>query len=231
VKAIGRESRYLKPYLLAALTAVPPSHPLAAPARSVLETWDGSAFADAVTSTSLDAGEVIFATWLSLMLTATFGDELGSRVGEAGANMLIHVLDQALTGESGVPPSRDYLNGVNPNAVMTAAFDQTLAVIAAAQGPNPSAWTGPRGAITFTHPLGTVASIPNSNRATYGQIVVLSRPHITAENIYTLGQSGFIGLVPPAGFALDPHFLDQLNLYQAFRYKPMRLYLNAQLTQ
>ena len=48
-----------------------------------------------------------------------------------------------------------------------------------AQGNNPAAWTGPRGSITFTHPLiGVVASIPNSNRATYGQIVVLGRPHM-----------------------------------------------------
>ena len=83
MKAIGREARFLKPYLLQALTDVPPAHPLAAQAKTIVEAWDGSAFTDAVTSTNLEAGEVIFATWLSLMITNTFGDELGARVGEA----------------------------------------------------------------------------------------------------------------------------------------------------
>ena len=230
VKAIGREARFLKPYLLLALTDVPASHPLAPQAKSIIEAWDGNAFSDAVTSTSLHSGEVIFSTWLSLMLTNTFGDELGARVGEASSNTLIHTLDFALTGDSGVPPSRDYFNGINPKVVMSATFDQTLAILAAAQGSNPALWTGPRGSITFTHPLiGTVASIPNSNRATYGQIVVLGRPKISGESIFTLGQSGFLHLVLPGSFTLDPHFLDQLGLFRNFEYKPMRFFQNAQL--
>jgi penicillin amidase len=230
VKALGREARFFKPYLLAALDAVPPSHPLAAQARAIVAAWDGSAFADAVSSTSVHAAEVIFSTWLDVMVRAAFSDELGPRVGEAGSNMLLHVLDAALTGASGVPPSRDYFNGVQPNVIMSTVFDQALTVIAATQGSNPAAWTAPRGTINFTHPiLGVVATIPNSNRATYGQIVVLRRPHITAENIYTLGQSGFIGLVPPSGFVFDAHFNDQLNLYRVFAYKPMHLFQNAQL--
>lgn len=232
VKGNGREARFLKPYLLAALSDVPPAHPLGAQAKAVVEAWDGNAFTDAVTSTNLQAGEVIFSTWLSLMLTNTFGDELGSKTGEASSNMLIHVLDFALTGESGVPPSRDYFNGANPNARITASFDQALAVLAAAQGPNPAAWTGPRGSITFSHPIiGNVASIPNSNRATYGQIIVLGRPKITGESIFTLGQSGFLHLVLPSGFTLDPHFNDQLGLYRNFEYKPMRFFQNAQLKE
>ncbi|HEX6624997.1 MAG TPA: penicillin acylase family protein, partial [Pyrinomonadaceae bacterium] len=222
VKGNGREARFLKPHLLAALNDVPPAHPLAAQAKAIVEAWDGNAFTDAVTSTSLQSGEVIFSTWLSLMITNSFGDELGSRVNEASSNMLIHALDFALAGNSGVPPSRDYFNGVNPKVVISATFDQTLAVLAAAQGNNPAAWTGPRGSITFTHPLvGVVASIPNSNRATYGQIVVLGRPKITGESIFTLGQSGFLHLVLPNGFAFDPHFNDQLGLFRNFEYKPM----------
>ena len=232
VKAIGRESRFLKPYLLAALAQVPPAHPLGAQAKAVIETWDGNAFTDAVTSTNLQAGEVIFSTWLTLMITNTFGDELGSRTNEASANMLIHVLDFAFTGQSGVPPSRNYFNGANPNAVMSATFDQTVAVLAASQGANPALWTGPRGTINFTHPIiGPVATIPNSNRATYGQIVVLGRPKITGESIFTLGQSGFVHLVLPSGFALDPHFKDQLPLYTNFQYKPMRFFRNTQLKE
>ena len=230
VKAIGREARFLKPYLLTALNDVPPAHPLAAQAKAIVETWDGNAFANAVTSTNLHSGEVIFSTWLSLMLTNTFGDELGARVNEASSNMLIHTLDFALAGDSGVPPSRDYFNGVNPKAVMSATFDQTLAVLAAAQGANPAVWTAPRGSITFSHPLlGVVASVPNSNRATYGQIIVLGRPKITGETIFTLGQSGFLQLVLPNSFAFDPHFMDQRGLFRNFEYKPMRFFQNTQL--
>jgi len=201
-----------------ALSDVSPVHPLGAQAKSIIEAWDGNAFADAVTSTSLHSGEVIFSTWLTLMLTNTFGDELGARVGEASSNMLIHALDFALTGDSGVPPSRDYFNGINPKVVISAAFDQTLAV--------------PRGSITFSHPLlVVVASVPNSNRATYGQIIVLGRPAITEESIFTLGQSGFLQLVLPSSFAFDPHFMDQLGLFRNFEHKPMKFFKNAQLQE
>jgi penicillin amidase len=41
--ALGRPSRYLLPYLLQALDAVPPAHPLAAQARALVEAWDGNA--------------------------------------------------------------------------------------------------------------------------------------------------------------------------------------------
>jgi hypothetical protein len=84
--------------------------------------------------------------------------------------------------------------------------------------------------ITFTHPLlGVVASVPNSNRATYGQIIVLGRPAITGETIFTLGQSGFLQLVLPSSFAFDSHFMDQLGLFTAFEYKPMSFFKNTQL--
>ena len=230
VKALGREARFLKPYLLLALNDVPAAHPLAAQAKAIVEAWDGNAFPDPVTSTTLYSGEVIFSTWLSLMLTNTFGDELGSRVGEASSNMLIHTLDFGLTGTSGVPPSRDYFNGINPKVVMSATFDQTLAILAAVQGANPATWTAPRGSITFTHLLiGVVASIPNSNRSTYGQIIVLGKPKITGESIFTLGQSGFLQLVLPSSFSFDPHFMDQLPLYRNFEHKPMRFFRNTQL--
>jgi hypothetical protein len=158
------------------------------------------------------------------MLANTFSAALGVRVGEASTNMLIHVLDDALGGGSRVPPRRDYFNGADPSAVISASFDEALAAL----GPDSAAWSiRSRGSITFTHPVvGNVASIPNSNRATYAQIVVLSQPKIQSENIFTLGQSGFIRLVPPNGFALDPHFGDQLDLFRLFQYKRMPLLAN-----
>jgi penicillin amidase len=232
VKAtLGRESPFLLPYLFSALDAMPPAHPRSAAARAVLAAWDGSAIADAITSTTLQAGEVIFSAWLARALADTFGDELGASLPSASANMLLHALDDELGGGSSVPPSRDYFNGISPLAVLSASFDEAVAVLAAAQGPDPSSWTAERGTTTFSHPLfGPVASIPLSNRATYGQIVQLKEPRSEGENIFTLGQSGRIDL-GPAGLAFDAHFFDQLGLYRAFEYKPMPLYLNKQLKE
>jgi len=230
----GRRARFLKPYLLAALDICPPSpppHPLRAQARAVLEAWDGSALADAITSTTLEPGEVIFAGWLGQMRTIVFLDELGANVSLATANVLTHVLDNALGGGSGVPPSRDYFNGFDPNAKMCQAFDQALLVLGPA-----SAWSAQqRGTVLFRHVLfptiPQVGTMRQSNRATYAQIVVLRSPTPSAENILTLGQSGFIAGVPPASPIFDAHFADQLELYRDFHYKPMPLFRNTQLQE
>jgi penicillin amidase len=226
----GRVARFLKPYLLAALESVPPTNPLAGQAKTVLEAWDGSRFADARTSTNLEPGEVIFGTWLTRMLNNTFGD--GTDIGAASPNMLIHVLDDALGHGSGVPPRRDYLNGANPNAVISTAFDQALTAL----GTDPAAWSSrPRGTITFKRPefptIPSAGSIPESNRGTYAQIITLGNPTITSDNIITLGQSGFIGLGATGAPVFDPHFNDQLPLYRDFHYKPMHLYRNTQVQE
>jgi hypothetical protein len=229
---LGREALFLMPYLRAALGAVPPAHPTAASARALLDSWDGSAFADAVTSTALLPAEVVFSTWLSQALANTFGDELGGRVADASSNMLLHALDQAIEGSSSVPPSRDYFNGVPPYQVLSASFDQALAALTAAQGTDPARWTAPRGNIVFAHTLlGTLATVPASNRATYAQLVQLKPRGMEAENIFGLGQSGRITLGPGGAPVLDAHFLDQNALYRNFEYKPMPLYLNRELKE
>jgi penicillin G amidase len=227
----GRESRYLMPYLLAALDAVPPTNPLAAQARAVLEHWDGSLFADAITSETLEPGQVIFSKWLELQLVNTFGDELGAQVSQASSNLLIHVLDDALGGGSAVPPSRDYFNGVNPNTVMSATFDQALVAL----GSDPTAWsTQPRDIVRFRHTLypavPEVATMLDSNRATYAYIVVLSNPTPPSESVLSLGQSGFIGLDATTNLPVfGPHVRDQIELFRNFGYKPMHLFRNSQL--
>ncbi len=246
----GRPARFLKPYLLAALDAVTPAHPLAPQARAVLEAWDGSDFADAVTSTNLEPGQVIFSAWQTRMLQNTFGDELGtSNVAQATVNTLLHVLDDALGGGSGVPPSRDYFDGCDltvfsacdPYVIMSKTFDQALATLGSA-----SDWSSrPRGVVRFRHHLSGITGIPNvgtvnipdigtipeSNRGTYAQIVVLSNPAISSENILTQGQSGFIRLGPSNTPEFDSHFKDQLELYRQFQYKPMPLFRNTQLEE
>ena len=219
VKELGREARFLKPYLLDALDMAGTSHP----AIEILEAWDGSAVADVIASMEFEAAEVIFSTWLELMILITFTDELGPWTDEAGTNMLLHVLDDALGKKgSGVPPSRDYLNNVDPNQVIAVVFDQTLAALTSQFGtPDPTQWTLPRGTIDFNHPFlpVSVGSIPLSNRATYAQIVIFGNKKVFAESIQPLGQSGFISF---AG-APDVHFADQLELFRNFEYKPMPL--------
>jgi hypothetical protein len=146
--------------------------------------------------------------------------------------MLLHALDQAIEGSSSVPPSRDYFNGVPPYQVLSASFDQALAALTAAQGTDPARWTAPRGNIVFAHTLlGTLATVPASNRATYAQLVQLKPRGMEAENIFGLGQSGRITLGPGGAPVLDAHFLDQNALYRNFEYKPMPLYLNRELKE
>ena len=233
VGGVGRNSRLLKPYLFAALDAVRPSHPLASQARAVVEAWEGNRFADARTSTTLERGQVVFSGWFNLMVTNTFRDELEANVGAANANTLVHVLDDALGGGSGVPPSRDYFNGIDPNVKISSTFDEALAAL----GPDPSVWSTRPGppTVTLRHPLfprvPDAGTIPDVNRGTYAQIVILGRPKITSVNIFPLGQSGFIQRTPAGDAQFDPHFADQLELYRDFLYKPMRLYLNTQLKQ
>ena len=63
--------------------------------------------------------------------------------------------------------------------------------------------------------------------------MALDKSGFRSENIFTLGQSGFIRLAPgmPGNYELDPHFRDQLDLYRRFEYKPMPLYRNTQLKE
>jgi penicillin G amidase len=228
---------YLKPYLLSALDAVPSTHPLAAQARAVLAAWDGARYADAVTSTTIQPGEVIFTEWLTTMRNNTFLDELCGpnqppcpNLSRATGQVLLHVLDERLGSGSGVPPSRDYFNGLDPNTQISAAFTQALSNL----GPDPAAWSNTdRGVTQFSRAfpaIPVVGSMLQSNKATFAQIIVFHTPKLYSESIVTLGQSGFIQLVNGAP-VLDPHFRDQLDLYRSFGYKPMRLYQNKQLQE
>jgi penicillin G amidase len=221
---VGRDSHLVLDYLLNALDAVPPAHPLAPAARALLAGWDGYDFPDAIASTLLSPATVIYRAWLPRMLTNTFADELGPVASQATVNMLLHVLDQTLTGAAGVPPSRDYFNGVDPNRVMSNTFDQILATLATQQGNNPAVWSSPRPVINFTHSMvGSVGTAPRANRSTWAQVVVMSHHEPYGETQLTLGQSGFISRNADGTFTLDPHFRDQLPIFTSYGYKPMPL--------
>ena len=111
------------------------------------------------------------------MLQNTFGDELKAVVSQATVGVLLHALDDALRvdgpcadlGGSCVPPSRDYFNGVDPNVVMSNAFDQALTAL----GSDPAAWSNqPRPQILFSHyVVGPIAQVPAFSRMTWLQHV------------------------------------------------------------
>jgi len=223
LKWFGNETRFLRAYLLRAIAAEAPHDERLQEVASRLVAWDGRFVSDVVAGTRLQPEEEIWNAWLSSALLNTFGDELGSAWSEANLNTLLHALDGAA---SGVPPSRDYFDRVGSGDVETAdqvlvqSLREALDILTARFGtPDIDSWITPRPIVSFVYPLGLVlGQIPISNRATYAQIVELSRP-IVAVNIIPLGQSGFIS---PAG-GLDHHFGDQLNLFRQFQYKPMQL--------
>jgi hypothetical protein len=59
---------------------------------------------------------------------------------------------------------------------------------------------------------------PSQERSTYMQGLELGR-RIRGVNVLPPGQSGFISKTGQ----LDPHFGDQIGLFDRFAYKPMRL--------
>ncbi len=77
-----------------------------------------------------------------------------------------------------------------------------------------------------------LATMLDSNRATYAYIVVLSNPTPSSESILSLGESGFIALDATNNRPVfGPHVRDQFELYRNFSYKPMQLFRNAQLQE
>lgn len=223
-KEIGRDSRYIRPYLLDALAAAPSTHPLAAQAKAMLESWDENVIEDAVTSTQYNVAYTIFWVWKDKLIHNAFGDEMGAHVDAVDANVLLHTLDGA---NSKVPPHLDYFNGADRNTVIVRSLEEALDSLSYVFGTTDmSGWLVPRGETVFQHPLGIeIGRIPLSNRSTYGQVVVLTNGRVEGYNIIPLGQSGFIS---PSG-ELDVHFRDQLDLYRNFQYKHMHFYRNARL--
>ena len=226
VKELGRDSRYLLPYLLDALAVVPSTHPLVPEATSSLQSWDQNVIDQAVGSTYYSDSYVIYWVWRDKLIHNVFGDEMGAHVDDVDANVLIHTLDGAA---SGVPPHVDYFNGADRSTVIVRSLEEALDSLTYLFGTSDMGqWLVPRGETVFRHPLGIeIGRIPLSNRSTYGQVIVLNGAGVTGYNIIPLGQSGFIS---PNG-DLDPHFRDQLDLYRNFEYKHMNFYKDTGLTE
>ncbi len=226
VPGLGRDSRYILPYLLNTLPATQSTDPLVPQAVSLLQAWNQNDFDDAITSTQDEVPYVIYWVWKDKLIHNVFDDELGADVDRVDANVLLHVLDGA---NSKVPPHLDYFNGADRSTVIVRSLEEALGSLTYLFGTSDmSQWLVPRGETVFKTLLGTeVGRIPLSNRSTYGQVVVLNQASVIGYNIIPLGQSGFIS---PNG-ELDPHFRDQLDLYRNFEQKPMHFYKNENLQE
>ncbi|MGM0400458.1 MAG: penicillin acylase family protein, partial [Chloroflexota bacterium] len=224
----GDETRYLRPYLLAAVDQEAPDDDRLQEAAALLEAWDGRLAEDAVVGEEIRAEQQIWRTWLTRMHENTFEDEFGTCLAETDITDItdINTLIHALEGQdSGVPPSRDYFDDVHTGGtetgdqILVQSLREALDELEEDLGEDMEAWTEERPTIDFTHPLGLhLGQVPLANRATYAQVIELSQP-MRAVNIMPLGQSGFID---PVTGDPDPHFGDQLDLYRQFEYKSMR---------
>lgn len=221
----GLRVEFLRSYIVQAVDEVGGGDAQLLQAKQLLEQWSGYVVEDAITSTLIEPGEVIFRAWLSQMLSNTFLDELGSSLlSEANFNTLTHVLDGPA---SGVPPSRDYFNGQDWRQVVVTSLREAIATLQARfNTPDMTAWRDPRPLTRFRHDLQFEVGppIPTSNRATYAQVIHLTDP-IEGVNIIPSGQSAFLGLNPsnPAVPLFSPALINQRAMFTNFEFIPTQM--------
>lgn len=206
----------LKPYLLAAIdkTQSANSDPRIKEAASHLRAWDNH-------KTNGSVAKVIFDAWLDQARSGIFADELGDLLTDKSpfftyrviaANMILHVFEGAA---SGLPPTRDYLNGKSKESVIIEALVRALDQLTKDRGEQMNLWTYDQGTL-FLRPL---PGIPFTNRGTYTFIAEMSKPLIRSESILPPGQSEN---------PQSPHYSDQRELAGFWRFKPL-LYKREQL--
>lgn len=213
----------LLPHLLRALESPNiPADPRLSQAAQVLRDWDHRADEGAV-------GETLFDRWRTRVLSDTFGDELGTHVQRildpfdpTGDSLLL----RALEGEAAsLPVARDYFNGLSPDLALVNSLIGALDELTAEFGtPDMAQWGWDPGTIKFVLGPLTFGEIPWHSRGSYMQFVELTHPWARGENILPPGESGTILEGPDGLLQLDPHFLDQLDMYRNWEYKPMPLY-------
>ncbi|HTV23339.1 MAG TPA: penicillin acylase family protein [Polyangiaceae bacterium] len=182
-------------------------------AISLLEAWDFTQVdADADGAYDSPAVALFNAFWRSLV-SRIFLDELGP---DAESALVGNLVKRLLDGPgAALPLAADYLDGETLDAALTRSLALAIDALTAAYGEQPESWRAPVAETVWTA-LGAAAA-PNTsfaNRGTYNQLVELSAGGVRAENVVAPGQNGDVQ---------SPHFADQLGLYEAFEYKPMRI--------
>ncbi len=223
-------AKYFKEDLIAAAAKV--DDPKVQQAVAQLRAWDNM-WADVDNDGKYDSvGQTVYEKWLSTMLAATFRDEFGEFLDyshplddiSTATAMLYHVLEG---GDSSLPAHVDYLAPLTADEARVDSLLAALAALEAEHGPDMSEWltrvrTGDFVSMNFLgipQSFGETYSIIFQNRGTQNHLVRLSAEGVVGVNINPPGQSGFVA---PSG-ELNPHYSDQLELYENWEYKPMLL--------
>jgi len=156
----------------------------------------------------------VFNTWWKAFSDKVFADDLG---GALDRTVVGNLAARMLEDDPALPLLHDYLGGMTVENALTGSLIDALDTLTVAYGSaDPADWLQPDALIHWS-PIGA-GTVPDTiwmNRGTYNQIVHLGMgPRLYAFNVISPGQSGD---------PFSPHFADQLGLYAAWTYKPMRL--------
>lgn len=184
-----------------------------------LRSWDQQRV-DRDGDGSYDSSAVtVFNAWYSTFVDATVVPRLGADYAADGfeRNTTANVVSRLLAGRHAVLPLQgDYLHGTTVRGVVTTSLISALDGLTRKYGTSSTdRWLTPDATISWSA-LGAVG-VPDTawmNRGTYNQVVSLDMVGPSGENVVAPGQSG-----DPR----SPHFADQLALFAAWRYKPMRI--------
>jgi penicillin amidase len=210
----------LKPHLLAAIdrTGAAFRDGRIKEASVYLRAWDNHATDGSVAKTIFDAWvvavrEMIFMDeFKELDATAAFLGQRNFFSRLMQPSLILHVIEGA---KSGLPPSRDYLNGKNKGEVIVNALTIAINDLTKKRGWQMNLWAYSQGEIDFRPLPGIIAT----SRGTYIQVVELSKPLFRGVSILPPGQSE------------DPrslHYSDQREMAGYWKFKPM-LYKREQL--
>lgn len=219
-------------------------------ALRAVRSWDGFLVDRDEDGRYDHAGRSIVDRWVSRLRERVFVDDLGDLQGFAREDLLWHVLNP----NDRLRERFDWLGGKRAEAEARRAFRQAVGELAEEFGSDrPVTWREEaelehyqRLNADLFHDLadpdpedsGHPGDVPDHiemDRGTYNHVVVfldppagagpLGRSASRAGSVIPPGQSGFIG---PLGQE-DPHYEDQLALYEEWGYKPMPLTLDEAL--
>lgn len=216
--------------------------PLAAQAAGLVAQWDygardddGNGFYDA-------PGLTVYRAWLGKLFERVFADDLPAPVyqshsglgypspqsGSAAPGPAVKLLWNALSEQSGVPQTYDFLNGQDKQALMLQALEDAVGELAVQQGNDPQAWRTPVTGMVFgTSNAGVPWAVDSEahaapvymNRGTKSYRVVMDQAGAEMCSVVAPGQSGFVA---PDGTP-DAHYEDQWEMYLNFECKPEAL--------
>ena len=222
VEMTGRQTRFLKTYLLHALQKFPPRDPLVQSAAQAMQNYEGTVIDDALHSTHQSVAYAIFSMWVERLNLKVFGPALQEHLFLARVDLLVRALDLAIRGHSSLTMSHRWMDSKQAFELIAEVFDEAVKALREQRGPLMQKWQTPRQQTHLVHPLlGEVDKLWGSNRATFAQVVRLDSEGVHGESVLSLGQSGQVTVGAAQEPVFDAHFKDQLSKYRAFDYKPM----------